>query len=176
MLLVAMIEIRFHGRGGQGAVTAAQLLAVAAFHDGKYSQAFPSFGPERRGAPVQAFCRIDNKPITLRSQIYNPDYVIVLDAGLLNHVKVGDGLGDGGVVIVNGKGRDRDNIRHVDVQALALSILGKPIVNTAILGAFSKISGMVTPDSLVEAINETMDAKIAEKNVQLVREAYAIVK
>jgi len=169
-----MIEIRFHGRGGQGAVTAAKILAIAAGKEGKHSQAFPAFGPERRGAPVQAFCRIDERPITLRSLIYEPNYVIVLDPSLLTCVNIEEGLKDGGKVIVNGEKTclvnvDMERTDSFDVNDMALEILGKPIVNTAMLAVFSKLTKVVKIDSLEEAIMEAMPGKIGEKNVELVK-------
>ena len=145
-----MIEIRFHGRGGQGAVTAAEILAKAAFKDGKYSQAFPFFGVERRGAPVMAFTRIDSEPINLRYQVYNPDHVIVLDDGLLASHKVFD----------------------VDATGIALEILGVNIVNTIILGYFAKKTGEVSIESLIEVIKETFPGPIGEKNAVAAQKAY----
>ena len=136
-----MIEIRFHGRGGQGAVTAAEILAKAAFKDGNYSQAFPFFGVERRGAPVMAFTRIDDKPIDLRYQVYNPDYVLVLDDGLLNVVDVFSGIKDNTEVTINTtefKGSGEHEVYSIDATGIALDMLGRNIVNTIILGYFAK--------------------------------------
>ena len=168
-----MIEIRFHGRGGQGAVTAAKILAIAASKEGKYSQAFPAFGPERRGAPVQAFCRIDDRPITLRTLIYEPDYVIVLDPSLLTCINTEEGLKAGGKVIVNGEKTclvnvDLGRTGCFDVNETAMKIIGKPIVNTAMLAVFSKLTDVVGIDSIKEAINEAMPGKVGEKNIELV--------
>ncbi len=171
-----MIEIRFHGRGGQGAVTAAEILAKAAFKDGKYSQAFPFFGVERRGAPVLAFSRIDDKPIRIRYQVYNPDYVVVQDAGLLGVVDVLAGLKDGGKLILNAKGdvkigEDVDTYK-IDATGIALDILGVPIVNTVMLGAFAGATGEVSLDSIIKVIKETFPGKIGEKNAEASRIAY----
>ena len=134
-----MIEVRLHGRGGQGAVTSAELLALAAIHEGKYAQAFPSFGPERRGAPVVAFCRIDAIPIRIRANIYNPDLVMVLDPSILRLVDVTSGLKDDGILVANTKYsadelRRELGIKHslatVNATRIALEELGLPITNT----------------------------------------------
>jgi 2-oxoisovalerate/pyruvate ferredoxin oxidoreductase gamma subunit len=174
-----MIDIRFHGRGGQGAVTSARILAIAADKEGKYSQAFPAFGPERRGAPVQAFTRIDDRPITLRSLIYEPDFIIVLDPSLLHCVDVGVGLkkGQKSRIFVNG---ERTCLAHIDerktdcldVTDLAVKILGKPIVNTAMLAMLAKRTGIVKMKSLEAAILEAMPGKVGEKNVELAKRVY----
>ena len=152
---ISMIEIRFHGRGGQGAVTAAEILAKAAFKDGKYSQAFPFFGVERRGAPVMAFTRIDSEPINLRYQVYNPDHVIVLDDGLLEKVESAS-----------------HKVFDVDATGIALEILGVNIVNTIILGYFAKKTGEVSIESLIEVIKETFPGPIGEKNAVAAQKAY----
>ena len=171
-----MIEIRFHGRGGQGSVTAAEILAKAAFKDGNYSQAFPFFGVERRGAPVMAFTRIDDKPIDLRYQVYNPDYVLVLDDGLLNVVDVFSGIKDNTEVIINiaeeYKGTGEHTIYSMDATGLALDLLGRNIVNTIILGYFAKKTQAVSIDSLLEVIKETFPGKVGELNVEATKKAY----
>ena len=169
-----MIEIRFHGRGGQGAVTAAEILAKAAFEDGKYAQAFPHFGVERRGAPVMAFTRIDDKPIRIRYQIYEPDYVVVLDDGLMDVVDVFSGLHVNGSVIVNTNKEKaaKDNVSNIDATGIALNKLGVPIVNTVMLGAFSKESGEVSLDSIIKVIGETFPSKLGEKNAVAAKVAY----
>ena len=175
-----MIEVRFHGRGGQGAVTAAEILAKAAFEDGKYCQAFPFFGVERRGAPVMAFTRIDDKPIRRRYQVYNPDYVVVLDDGLLEVVDVFSGLKNGGKIIINTtNGVDTTegaDIHKVDATGIALDILGVPIVNTILLGAFAGVTGEVSIESLIKIINETFSGSVAEKNVKAAKIAYDAAK
>lgn len=170
-----MIEIRFHGRGGQGAVTAAEILAKAAFEDGKYSQAFPFFGVERRGAPVMAFTRIDDKPIKIRYQVQNPDYVIVLDDGLLDVVDVFSGIKEDSKVIINtNKSHETGNneIYNIDATGIALENLGVPIVNTVMLGSFSKKSNEVSLDSILKVIKETFPGKIGEKNSKSAEIAY----
>ncbi len=170
-----MIEIRFHGRGGQGAVTAAEILAKAAFEDGKYSQAFPSFGVERRGAPVSAFTRIDEKPIELRYQIYNPDHILVLDDGLANVVDIYSGIKENSDVVINTHkdiNSDKIPVHKIDATKIALDVLGRPIVNTIILGYFAKKSGVVSIESLEKVIKDVFPGKVGEKNVRAVREAY----
>ena len=172
-----MIEIRFHGRGGQGAVTAAEILAKAAFEDGKYAQAFPSFGVERRGAPVAAFTRIDDKPIQLRYQIYNPDHIIVLDDGLANVVDIYSGIKENSDVVINTKhviNSDKVPVYKIDATKIALETLGRPIVNTIILGYFAKKTGIVSIESLEKVIREVFPGKIADKNVTAIKKAYEL--
>ncbi len=175
-----MIEVRFHGRGGQGAVTAAEILAKAAFEDGKYCQAFPFFGVERRGAPVMAFTRIDDQPIRRRYQVYNPDYVVVLDDGLLEVVDVFSGLKTGGKVIINTKNDVKTiegvEIHTVDATGIALDILGVPIVNTILLGAFSGVTNTVSIESIIKIIKETFSGEIGEKNAKAAKLAYEAAK
>lgn len=175
-----MIEIRFHGRGGQGAVTAAEILAKSAFEDGKYCQAFPFFGAERKGAPVMAFTRINDKPIRRRYQVYNPDYVIVLDETLLEAVDVLSGLKEGGKVIINTKNDVNfgENIKSysIDATGIALDILGVPIVNTVMLGAFAGATGEVTLDSIIKITKETFPGKIGEKNAEAAKVAFEQIK
>jgi 2-oxoacid:acceptor oxidoreductase gamma subunit (pyruvate/2-ketoisovalerate family) len=171
-----MIEIRFHGRGGQGAVTAARLLAEAAFNEGKYCQAFPSFGAERRGAPVLAFTRIDNKQIRIRTLVYEPNYVVVLDPTLLEVINVAAGLKKGGIIVVNAKEVPEElkawKVATVDATAIALEFLGSPITNTAMLGAFAKATKLVSLNSVVKVIEGYFGGKLAEKNVAAVKAAY----
>lgn len=170
-----MIEIRFHGRGGQGAVTSAELLAKAAGLDEKYSQAFPAFGPERRGAPVRAFCRIDDQPILTRAQIYNPDFVVVLDPTLAGLPDVADGLKPESRILINSAirlsvcGRPAQSY---DATCLAINTTGKPIVNTAMLGAFAAMTGLVSLESLKKAVAERFPGKVGESNVRMVEQSY----
>ncbi|MEM5798887.1 MAG: 2-oxoacid:acceptor oxidoreductase family protein [Candidatus Aenigmatarchaeota archaeon] len=163
-----MIEIVVHGRGGQGAVTFAIMLAKAAGLEGKWVQAFPAFGVERRGAPVRAFCRIDKKPITQRTQVYKPDWAVVLDESLIESgvVKI-----DGAKVVINSK-KDYPNCSSFDATAVALDILGKPIVNTAMLGFFAHVSKLVKLDSLLKSLEDIFSGKLLELNKRLVSEAY----
>ncbi len=175
-----MLEIRFHGRGGQGAVTSAELFAQAAIMEGKYAQAFPSFGPERRGAPVVAFCRIDEQPIFLRTNINEPDIVMVLDPSLLQVVDVTAGLKDQGILIVN-SGKEPHHFMMnklskaatINATQIALDILKRPITNTILLGALAKIAGAVKIESLIDAIEQRFDAKNAARNVQALQKAFA---
>ena len=178
-----MISVRFHGRGGQGAVIASKLLATALFKEGWQVQAFPAFGAERTGAPVAAFLRADQKPITAHYQVYEPDHVIVLDPVLLQTIDVKAGLVDGGWILVN-TGRPPDemdlpgpfNVGTVDATAIALANgLGtrtNPIVNTAIIGAFAALTKIVTLESVVEAIPDLVPIK-PEANQAAAREAFA---
>ena len=173
-----MKEVRFHGRGGQGAVTAAMILAVGAFHDGKYTQAFPRFGVERRGAPVEAFTRISDSFIRRKSAVYNPDILVVLDSTLFEAVDVTAGLNDGGMVIANTNKSPEElglgglDVRTLDVSKLAMDVLGRDIVNTAMLGAFGGFTGMVSLEGLFEGVEEHFSGGLAEKNKKLVEEVY----
>lgn len=179
--LITMYEIRFHGRGGQGAVTAANALAVAGAIEGKYVQAFPVFGVERRGAPVTAFVRIDEKEIDIRSQIYNPDIVIVLDMTLLSVVNVTAGLKKGGILVFNTKKKPEEfkypdfKVATVDATEIAvrngLGTQTNPIVNTAILGAYAKAVGNVKLESIIEAVKQESPVK-KEENAKAVSEAF----
>jgi pyruvate ferredoxin oxidoreductase gamma subunit len=175
-----MIEVRFHGRGGQGVVTCAELLSFAAIHEGKYAQSFPSFGPERRGAPVVAFLRIDDKPIYLRSQIYNPDIVVVLDPTILLLPEVKDGLKKGGRLIVNTKKSLKEikerlkidvKLATVNATKIALDNLGLPITNTTMLGSVVKVTGLVKIHSLKEALIHRFPT-VYEKNFNAMTKAY----
>lgn len=182
-----MIEIRIHGRGGQGAVIASQVLASAAFREGKYVQSFPAFGVERRGAPVTAFARISDKPIRARYFIYNPDHIVVLDPTLIEAVNVTDGLKEGGWVLINSPLppeefpalAERFRVATVDASSIAvahrLGTSTAPIVNTAILGAFSRVTGIVGLDALAEAIREVVPIK-PDANIAAAKEAYEKVK
>lgn len=181
-----MIEIRFHGRGGQGAVVASEALATAFFREGKYVQAFPAFGVERRGAPVTAFTRTNDKPIRIRSKIYEPDHIVVLDPTLLEAVDVTAGLKEGGWIIINSEKPPstfdlpkKFKLATVDANSIAIKYhLGPksaPIVNTAILGAFAKATGMVSLEAVAEAVQEVVPLN-PEGNVAATREAYNSVK
>jgi len=170
-----MIEIRFHGRGGQGAVTCAQLLAQAAGLDNKFSQGFPAFGPERRGAPVKAFCRIDDRPITTRAQVYSPDYVVVLDCTLVSMPEVAEGLKPETIILVNSAKKEKAGsgiTKNFDATKLAIEKIGKPIVNTVMMGAFIKMSGLVTLESLKKVTGERFPGKVGEANQEMVVDAY----
>lgn len=177
-----MKEIRIHGRGGQGSVTAAELLAVAAFADGRFSQAFPAFGVERRGAPVQAFTRISDEPIRLRSQIYEPDYVIVQDPTLIEVIDVASGIKDEGIILINSEFSPdtfeldtKAKIITVDATKIAFDIIGRPIVNTVLLGAFAGATGELKPESIENAVKERFPGKVGEKNAEAIQKAYEII-
>ncbi|MEF8833098.1 MAG: 2-oxoacid:acceptor oxidoreductase family protein [Candidatus Thermoplasmatota archaeon] len=180
-----MYEVRFHGRGGQGAVTAANTLADAAFREDKDVQAFPMFGVERRGAPVAAFARIDEEPIDVKTQIYEPDIVVVLDMSLLDVVDVTEGLKEGGKVVLNTAREpsefDFEGAEVFTVDATTIAVdngLGtetNPIVNTAILGAYSKVAGNVEMESIYKGIENNVPVK-HDENKQAAKEAYEQVK
>lgn len=179
-----MQEIRFHGRGGQGAVIGSEVLAQAFFLEEKYVQAFPAFGVERRGAPVTAFCRVDDKHIHLRNQIYTPDHVVVLDSSLLKTGSVTQGLKKNGTIVVNGKRPPQhyqqmlgDDYQVFVVDAALIAVTNRlgspanPIVNTAILGAFSKATGLVGIEAVEKAIAAYVPLQM-ENNCRAARTAY----
>ena len=177
----SLIEIRWHGRGGQGAVTSAEMLAQAAIAEGKYAQAFPSFGPERRGAPVQAFNRVDTRePVRIRADITQPDVVVVLDPSLLSIVNVTSGLKEGGKVIVNTK-KTRKQIKSefkidypvatVNAAKIAKEVLGVNIVNTTMLGAVIKATGVVKKESTNAPLQKRF-GKLGDRNIKAMETAY----
>ena len=178
-----MIEIRFHGRGGQGAVVASKILASAVFHEGKYVQSFPLFGVERRGAPVAAFTRIDDSPIRLRCNVYNPHHVVVLDPTLLATGLIIEGMMPGGTILINTPKLPADfpelaktyRLATVDAARIArghrLGSSSYPIVNTTILGAFARQCGLVQLDSIIKALGDELGAKV-EANAQAATDAY----
>jgi 2-oxoacid:acceptor oxidoreductase, gamma subunit, pyruvate/2-ketoisovalerate family len=179
-----MIEVRWHGRGGQGAVTSVELLAVAAISAGKYAQGFPSFGPERRGAPIAAFSRIDEKKIKVRSGIYEPDVVLVLDSSLIGLVNVIDGLKPDGKLIVN-TAKSPEEIRKelnfsgviatVDGTGIARKEMGVPIANTTMIGALLKVIGVMKLDQMKDAVEHRF-GRIAQKNLAAMKRAYEEIK
>jgi 2-oxoacid:acceptor oxidoreductase gamma subunit (pyruvate/2-ketoisovalerate family)/2-oxoacid:acceptor oxidoreductase delta subunit (pyruvate/2-ketoisovalerate family) len=175
-----LIEIRFHGRGGQGAVTASRVLAIAAFIEGHHSQSIPMYGTERRGAPVTAFVRIGEKSRMVRSFVHEPDYVVVLDPLLRNTVNVTEGLKPGAMIVINSSSPPEEieftkqyKVATVDATKVALETIGRPITNTAILGAFAKATGEVKLESLIEAVKKEMSGRMADTNVRAVEMAYA---
>jgi len=184
MLSESLVEICFHGRGGQGAVTAANLLVEAALNDGNDGvQAFPFFGAERRGAPVRAFARISGKEIHLRSEIYNPDFVIVLDESIMGLVDVLKGLKEKGTVLINTTKKPKDfefskNYRVATVDATGIAIKyeilvgGIPVVNTPILGAVPKILSRVTLTSIQNVIKNKWKGELSDKNVKATNDAF----
>jgi pyruvate ferredoxin oxidoreductase gamma subunit len=173
-------EIRWHGRGGQGGFTAARLLGMAAaLERDSYAQAFPSFGPERRGAPVLGFTRIDTKPIHDHSKVYCCDYVVVLDETLLDVVDVREGLKPDGVLLINSSqpperytSSPQQRVHTIDASGIAESLLGQPVTNTAMFGALVAASGLVSLEAARKAVDLTLPAEIAEKNKQVVDTAY----
>ncbi len=175
-----MIEIRWHGRGGQGAVTSVEMLALAAIEEGKYAQGFPSFGPERRGAPVAAFNRVDDKQIKVRSGIYEPDVVVVLDPSLVALVNVAEGLKADGTLIVNTmlspeevrkRTKFKGTIATVDATHIARQELGVPITNTTMLGAVIKAVNPVKVESLNAPLKERF-GRLAPRNMKALKRAY----
>lgn len=181
-----MVEIRIHGRGGQGAVVASQILASALFREGKRVQSFPAFGVERRGAPVVAFTRVDEKEIKLRCEIQEPDHLMVLDPTLIEAINITSGLKEQGWIVVNSDKRAEDftlpatfHIATVDANAIAikhkLGTRTAPIVNTAILGAFSRATGIVGIDAIIEAVTAEVPFN-PEGNAAACREAFETVQ
>jgi len=178
-----MIEIRWHGRGGQGGVTSAELLAKAAYRDGyKGVQAFPYFGAERRGAPVKAFTRIADEVINVRSQIYTPDIVAVLDSSILDLIDVTEGLKDNGKVIINTPKAaseiklPKGHVYTYDGTGIALKngllVGGLPVINTTMLGAMAKATGLVKLETVQQVIRDNWKGKVGERNAQGAKEAY----
>jgi len=179
-------QVRIHGRGGQGVVTAAEMLSVAAFREGRHAQAFPSFGSERMGAPVVAFCRIDDREIRLREPVLQPDALIIQDPTLLHQVDVFGGLAHKGYVLINTT-RTLDDLglkelvrkfRFYAVPAtdLALKHVGRPLPNAALLGGFAAVSGRISLESVAAAIREKFGGKVAEGNVAAASEAHDHVR
>ena len=175
-----MFEIRFHGRGGQGAVTASRMLALAAFNEGKYVISFPFFGTERRGAPVAAFTRIDEEPILLKTQIYTPDAVVVLDSYVLKSSDVTSGMTGNSYFIVNTDRKPDDiagNFRKATVDATSIALEMKlgdrtnPIINTAMIGAFAKATGLVSRESVIAAVRD-LSPKKKDENAAAASRAY----
>lgn len=180
-----MEEIRLHGRAGQGMVTGADFIAQAANYEGKYSQAFPFFGSEKRGPPVEAYVRVDNKPINIHEEIAEPDIVIVGDPSILGEVDVCKGLKENGIIIVNTNKKPEElklgakRVFVVDASNVAIKHFKKLILNTVMLGAFCKITGFVKLDSIKRAINEGLTGKlpgaVVAANLNAVQETYDLV-
>jgi pyruvate ferredoxin oxidoreductase gamma subunit len=183
-----MFQVRIHGRGGQGVVTAAELLSVAAFLGGKHAQAFPSFGSERTGAPVVAFCRIADTPIRLREPVMAPDALIIQDPTLLHQVNVFGGLASGGFILINtaksfaalgllefARGFRPERLLTVPATELALKHVGRPLPNAALLGAFAALTGAITLDAVQSAIRARFAGKVAQANAAAAAEAHDIV-
>ncbi|MFN8162196.1 MAG: 2-oxoacid:acceptor oxidoreductase family protein [Solirubrobacterales bacterium] len=184
-----MFEVRIHGRGGQGAVTAAEMLSVAAFLEGRHAQAFPSFGSERTGAPVVSFCRIDDRPIRTREPVSRPDALIVQDPTLLHQVDLFAGVGEGAYVLINSSvgfaelGLDelaerlrRERILTVPATELAREHLGRPLPNAVLLGGFAALSGLLEMESVATAIRERFSGEVGDGNVRAAEEAFSFVR
>ena len=184
-----MLEVRIHGRGGQGVVTSAEILSVAAFIEGRHAQAFPSFGSERTGAPVVSFCRIDDREIRTREPISRPDVLIVQDPTLLHQVDVFSGLGDDGYLLINtSRGFDelglgefvqrfrRERLLTVPASELAREHLGRPLPGAPLLGGFAGLSGLISIDSVAEAIRDKFSGAVADGNVAAARAAFDLVR
>ncbi len=184
-----MFQVRIHGRGGQGVVTSAELLSVAAFDEGRHSQAFPSFGSERMGAPVMAFCRIDDKPIRLREPVMEPDALIIQDSTLLHQVDVFAGFKRDGYILINTsksfealglaefvKDCRQDRLCSVPATDLSVKHLGRPMPNVPLLGGFAAVTGRIKLESVIMAINDRFSGKVAAANIAAATEAYQLVK
>ena len=183
-----MFQVRIHGRGGQGVVTAAEMLSIAAFREGRHAQAFPSFGSERTGAPVVAFCRIDEKDIRLREPVMQPDALIIQDPTLLHQVDVFAGLARDGYILINTarsfedlgmgefvRGLRPERLCTVPATELARKHTGRPVPNAALLGGFAAMSGRISLESVVAAIREKFSGTVAEGNVAAASEAHEYV-
>jgi pyruvate ferredoxin oxidoreductase gamma subunit len=184
-----MFQVRFHGRGGQGVVTAAELLAAAAFSDGRHAQAFPSFGSERMGAPVISSCRIDDKPIRTHEPVSEPDALIIQDPTLLHQADLFAGLGPDGYMLINSThgfgelGLDefvkpfrRDRLLVMPASVLAQAHLGRPLPGAALLGGFAALTWVVSLDSVLAAINERFTGPVAAGNEKAARAAFNFVR
>jgi pyruvate ferredoxin oxidoreductase gamma subunit len=182
-----MFQVRIHGRGGQGVVSGAEMLSVAAFLEGRYAQAFPSFGSERMGAPVMAFCRIDDHEIRLREPVLQPDALIIQDSTLLHQVDLFNGLPRGGCILLNSnrsldelglarfaRGEQQYRLFTLPATELALKHVGRAVPNAALLGGFAAVTGVVRLASVEAAIREKFPGAIAAKNVAAAKEAYEI--
>jgi pyruvate ferredoxin oxidoreductase gamma subunit len=182
------VEIRWHGRGGQGVVTANEILAGAALKEGKHIKAFPEFGPERMGAPIRAFARISDRPITVHSQVYYPDFVVVVDSTLIGQIDLIEGLKPTGAVIANYADSPTKlkevlhanlSLHTVNATKIAMEEIGRPLANTAMLGALAKISGIVSLESITNELANKFAGKfpkeVTAKNVKAVERAYAEV-
>lgn len=184
-----MFQVRIHGRGGQGVVTAAEMLSIAAFREGRFAQAFPSFGSERTGAPVVAYCRLDDKEIRLREPILEPDALVIQDPTLLHQVDLFAGLAPDGYMLINTsrdfealglgefvRGFRAERLCTVPATEIALKHVGRPLPNAALLGGFAALTRRVSLDSVAAAIRDKFFGKVGEDNVAAAAEAYAFVR
>jgi pyruvate ferredoxin oxidoreductase gamma subunit len=181
-----MKEIRIHGRGGQGSLVLAQFMAIAALEDDKYGQAFPFLGGggERRGKPIMAYCRMSDQPIRLRCRVTEPDYVIVQDATIMDELDVTEGLSPDGLMLVNtesdlsrwGMNESPYRVMTFSGDALARKILGRPIINTALLGAFAAVTNELSFNAVISAVKSKFPGELGEKNARVVEESYKQMK
>ncbi|MDD5120414.1 MAG: 2-oxoacid:acceptor oxidoreductase family protein [Candidatus Omnitrophica bacterium] len=178
-----MKEIRIHARAGQGAITTAALLGFSYFNEGKYPYAFPNFGAARMGAPMNAFVRVDADPVRLRSQIYEPDYVIIVDPTLLRGFNCFSGLKEDGVAIINGtkdtelpKLKAKQKVFLVPANEIAMKNIGRPLGNTALIGAFAAATGELKLENLVAVVKNRFSGKAQEGNVRAVSEGFEFIK
>ncbi len=178
-----MKEIRIHARAGQGAITTAALLGFSYFNEGKYPYAFPNFGAARMGAPMNAFVRVDSNPVRLRSQIYEPDYVIIVDPTLLRGYNCFSGLKEDGVAIINAKEelelpklKAKQSVFVVPANEIALKNIGRPLGNTALIGAFAAATGELRLDNLIEVVKKRFSGKAQEGNIKAVQEGFEFIK
>ncbi|MEM1578182.1 MAG: pyruvate ferredoxin oxidoreductase subunit gamma [Archaeoglobaceae archaeon] len=180
-----LIEVRFHGRGGQGVVTAADFLAIAGFKEGYYTLSFPTFGAEKRGTPVASFLRISDEPIAVRDEVYYPDYVVVLDPSVFESVNVASGLKKNGMLIANyPKGvedlkaiaKTEAKVVTINATKIAMKILGRPITNTTMVGAFAGATNLFKLETLKETVDEVFEGSLAEKNKVAIEEAYKYMR
>ena len=173
-----MFQVRIHGRGGQGVVTAAELLSVAAFLEGKYAQAFPSFGSERMGAPLVAYCRISDKEIRLREPILEPNTVIIQDRTVIIPANAFEGIVENGFALINSstpiinENLKNINVKCIDATNIALENIGRPIPNSVLIGGFAALTGILKLDSVLEAIKSKFSGALAEKNIAAATIAY----
>jgi pyruvate ferredoxin oxidoreductase gamma subunit len=184
-----MFQVRIHGRGGQGVVTAAELLSIAAFEEGQHAQAFPTFGSERMGAPVTSFCRVDDSPIRIREAIAEPDALVIQDPTLLQQVDVFSGLASDGYVLLNSSrnleelglesirdGRPAGRAITIHATEIAREVIGRPLPNAVLLGGFAALTGLISMESLAKAIGEKFGGSVAKKNVAAAQRAHDWVR
>jgi pyruvate ferredoxin oxidoreductase gamma subunit len=184
-----MFELRIHGRGGQGVVTAAEMFSLAAFAEGRNAQAFPNFGSERMGAPVVSFCRIADKEIRLREPVMEPDAIIIQDTTLLHQVDVFAGLKKDGYILINTSrsfeelglsdlvsGRPRERLCTLSATEIALEHIGRPIPNAPLIAGFAALSGLLRLESVIKAITEKFSGKVADGNIAAASKAYQLIK
>lgn len=183
-----MFEVRIHGRGGQGVVTAAELLSYAAFEQGRHAQAIPSFGSERTGAPVVAYCRVSNEPIRTREPVLHPDALVIQDATLLQSIDVFGGLRPDGYVLINSKknfdelgltdlldGRPAGRVMTIPATDIAQEFLGRPVPNAVLLGGLAALTGRFNVDNVAKGLNRKFSGKVAESNIAAAKHAYDLV-